>query len=267
MSFNEELNLPYISNLYPTRNINSINLKRLNKSSSTGNLEIINKFNKRNFEYDLYNKIPLSSNINFFEEEMLPFQQNNENILKAYSNYIESKEKIIENNSKNYLLFLTKNLNINKGKFPFENYILNKNNQNHYIKLQKFTPSLIKSYHTDINGKKYYNHEPSSNGIFIGETIENSCQYKNFMDKKKKDYLQYNERIAFQKKNYKLNSKINDYYDYIQKINKKRIYNYSKNNIYSINISNRSERQGIFKNLPLIKRIYFKDNIEFENNN
>ena len=87
------------------------------------------------------------------------------------------------------------------------------------------------------------------------------------MDKKKKDYLQYNERIAFQKKNYKLNSKINDYYDYIQKLNKKRIYNNSKNNIYSINISNRSERQGIFKNLPLIKRIYFKDNIEFENNN
>ena len=80
MSFKEELNLPYISNLYPTRNINSINLKRLNKSSSTGNLEIINKFNKRNFEYDLYNKIPLSSNINFFEEEILPFQQNNENI-------------------------------------------------------------------------------------------------------------------------------------------------------------------------------------------
>ena len=75
MSFNEELNLPYISNLYPTRNINSINLKRLNKSSSTGNLEIINKYNKRNFEYDLYNKIPLSSSTHFLKRKFYLFNK------------------------------------------------------------------------------------------------------------------------------------------------------------------------------------------------
>ena len=260
----------YIPKNKDRANLLNNNYLRLFKSSSLNDINS-NRFHKRNIEYDLYYKLPLNKNLSFSEYEILPFQRDNDYILKAYNKYIENKKKIIENNSKNHLIYLSKLFNQNKGKFPFKNYIFEKkNNNNNSKKIGEFIPSLIKSRHTDINGQKYFEHDLSPNGLLIGETPENSYQYKNFIDNKKKYYLNYNENSAF--KNKKNNSKdeinlVNSYfidnYKY-RNVNKSVIPKIKQNinEIINISISDRSEREGNFKHLPLIKRINFKDNIE-----
>ena len=262
----------YIQKNNESENLPKINSFRLYKSSSLNNINT-SRYNKRNIEYDLYHKLPLNHNLSYSDYEILPFHRDNDNTLKAYNKYIENKKKIVENNSKNHLLYLSRLLYENKDKFPFKYYISDKkkNNNENNNKIGEFIPNLIKSRHTDINGQKYFQHDVSSNGVLIGETPENSFEYKNLIDNKKKYYLNYNKNSAFR------NKKKNNSNDDINPLNPYIIENYQynhhnkyipkiklnkSNEIININISNRSEREGNFKNLPLIKRINFKDNIE-----
>jgi hypothetical protein len=264
-------------NLYVQKNNGYENLPniksfRFHKSSSLNNI-YTSRYNKRNIEYDLYYNSPLNDNLSFSDNELLPFQIDNDNTIKAYNKYIENKKKIVENNSKNHLLYLSKLFNRNKDKFPFKSCMLGnkKNNNSNYNKMGEFIPKFIKSRHTDINGQQYFQHDLNSKGVLVGETPENSFEFKNFIDNKKKYYLNYNKNYAFgNKKNnsnddiYNLNPNIFENYKY-KNINKNiipKIKPIKSNEIININISNRSEREGSFKNLPLIKRINFKDNIE-----
>ena len=264
-------------NLYVQKNNGYENLPniksfRFHKSSSLNNI-YTSRYNKRNIEYDLYYNSPLNDNLSFSDNELLPFQIDNDNTIKAYNKYIENKKKIVENNSKNHLLYLSKLFNRNKDKFPFKSCMLEnkKNNNSNYNKMGEFIPKFIKSRHTDINGQQYFQHDLNSKGVIVGETPENSFEFKNFIDNKKKYYLNYNKNYAFgNKKNnsnddiYNLNPNIFENYKY-KNINKNiitKIKPIKSNEIININISNRSEREGSFKNLPLIKRINFKDNIE-----
>jgi hypothetical protein len=264
-------------NLYVQKNNGYENLPniksfRFHKSSSLNNI-YTSRYNKRNIEYDLYYNSPLNDNLSFSDNELLPFQIDNDNTIKAYNKYIENKKKIVENNSKNHLLYLSKLFYRNKDKFPFKSCMLGnkKNNNSNYNKMGEFSPKFIKSRHTDINGQQYFQHDLNSKGVLVGETPENSFEFKNFIDNKKKYYLNYNKNYAFgNKKNnsnddiYNLNPNIFENYKY-KNINKNiipKIKPIKSNEIININISNRSEREGSFKNLPLIKRINFKDNIE-----
>ena len=189
---------PYIQENYYRKNFHYQLIKKLNKSSSLGNYRF-----KRKFEYYLYNKPPLTHHLSLIDKELLPFQRDNEDTLKAFNNYIKNKEKLVETNSKNYLLYLTKYFNNNRNNFPFQNYNISKDNLNYnFHRIKEFVPNFLKSKHTNINGQKYFEHNISSKGILIGETPKNSITYKNYMDNTKKNYLKYNENIAFNKKKF-----------------------------------------------------------------